>query len=403
MTDTLVNVENVSKKFCRSLKKSLWYGMQDLGSELIGRRNGMHDVLRADEFWALKDVSFELKRGECVGLIGRNGAGKSTLLKILNGLIKPEQGKVTIRGRVGALVELNAGFNPILTGRENIYINGQVLGLSRNEIDRRLEAILEFADIGEFVDTPVQNYSTGMKVRLGFAVAAQMEPDVLIIDEVLAVGDIGFKVKCLNRVHELLERSAVVFVSHSMPLVARVCTQVMVLNQGHNVFHSADVGQGIDHYYAAFASAEPRAHGSGEVEIKSVLCNGKAADELAVIEFGGSLAVDVSLTVRTPRERIGLTLLVWNQDQRPVVVVLAEDFQRFTWNNDGVDVAVHCEVPTLHLAAGKHTITVNVIDPREMQVLYRLDNAVGFVMEHHLSSAGEMYIPGRFSVKKISG
>ncbi len=217
MSETLIKVEDVSKKFCRSLKKSLWYGMQDLGREITGRRHGGEGQLRPDEFWAVNDISFELKRGECMGLIGANGAGKSTLLKILNGLIKPDRGQITIQGRIGALIELGAGFNPILTGRENIYVNGSVLGFTRQEIDEKFDSIVEFSEIAEFLDTPVQNYSSGMKVRLGFAVAAQMEPDVLLIDEVLAVGDTGFRMKCLNRIHELLESSAVIFVSHSMP------------------------------------------------------------------------------------------------------------------------------------------------------------------------------------------
>jgi lipopolysaccharide transport system ATP-binding protein len=193
--EVLVKVEGVSKKFCRDLKRSLWYGVKDISSELFGaKKNGQ---LRPKEFWAVDDVSFELRRGECLGLIGHNGAGKSTLLKMLNGLIKPDKGTITMHGRIGALIELGSGFNPILTGRENIYNNGSVLGFSRKEIDAKFDSIVEFAELSEFIDTPVQNYSSGMKVRLGFAVAAQMEPDVLLIDEVLAVGDIGFSFKCL--------------------------------------------------------------------------------------------------------------------------------------------------------------------------------------------------------------
>ncbi|HRZ50305.1 MAG TPA: ABC transporter ATP-binding protein, partial [Bacteroidales bacterium] len=180
MSDTLITVDHISKKFCRSLKRSLWYGMQDIGNELMGRQRS--DELRKNEFWAVNDVSFQLKRGGCLGLIGHNGAGKSTLLKMLNGLIKPDRGSITMQGRVGALIELGTGFNPILTGRENIYNNGAVLGFSRKEIDAKFGAIVEFSEIGEFIDTPVQNYSSGMKVRLGFSVATEVDPEVLIID-----------------------------------------------------------------------------------------------------------------------------------------------------------------------------------------------------------------------------
>ena len=183
-----------------------------MGRELTGRRRGEHGGLRTKEFWAVNNVSFELKRGECLGLIGRNGAGKTTLLKMLNGLIKPDAGRIEMRGRVGALIALGAGFNPILTGRENIYVNGSVLGLTKKEIGAKLDEIVDFAEIGDFIDTPVQNYSSGMAVRLGFAVASSIRPDVLLIDEVLAVGDISFVLRCLNRVSELLPTTAVVFV-----------------------------------------------------------------------------------------------------------------------------------------------------------------------------------------------
>ena len=219
--DILVKVEGLSKKFCKDLKTSLWYGIQDLIANVRGNKNERQ--LRDKEFWAVKDVSFELKRGECLGLIGHNGAGKSTLLKILNGLIKPDAGKVTIKGRVGALIELGAGFNPILTGRENIYNNGAVLGFSRAEVDAKLEDIIEFAELREFIDMPVQHYSSGMKVRLGFAVASQMEPDVLIIDEVLAVGDVSFRAKCYERISELMKDCCIILVTHSMPQVSKIC------------------------------------------------------------------------------------------------------------------------------------------------------------------------------------
>jgi len=181
--ETLVQVKNVSKKFCRDLKKSLLYGAQDIAGEFLGYY-GRNAQLRPEEFWALKDISFDLKRGECLGIIGKNGSGKSTILKLINGLLKPDAGRVTVRGRVGALIELGAGFNPILTGRENIYINGAVLGLGKREIDKKLDQIIDFSELEEFIDMPVQSYSSGMKVRLGFSIAAQMDPDILIIDEV---------------------------------------------------------------------------------------------------------------------------------------------------------------------------------------------------------------------------
>src|SRR6202012_1950313 len=190
-------------------------------------------ALRAGEFWAVRDVSFALRRGECLGLIGHNGAGKTTLLKMLNGLIKPDSGKITLRGRVGALIALGAGFNPILTGRENIYVNAAVLGLTKKEIDLKIEKIIDFSEIREFIDSPVQSYSSGMQVRLGFAVATALEPDVLLLDEVLAVGDVSFQAKCFNTLARFRSQgTAFILVSHNMHQISRYCDQVLYLKRG---------------------------------------------------------------------------------------------------------------------------------------------------------------------------
>jgi len=229
--DVLVRVENVSKKFCRDLKKSLWYGMKDLGSELIGRNRGS-DELRPDEFWAVKDVSFELRRGECLGLIGRNGAGKTTLLRMLNGLIKPDKGRIEMCGRVGALIALGAGFNPILTGRENIYVNASVLGLSKKETNEKIDEIIEFSELGEFIDSPVQSYSSGMYVRLGFSTATIFTPDILMIDEIIAVGDFAFRAKCFDKIESIKNKTSVIFVTHNHHDLIRICQQGIILESG---------------------------------------------------------------------------------------------------------------------------------------------------------------------------
>ena len=187
-----------------------------------------------NEFWAVDNVSFEVQRGECLGLIGRNGAGKTTLLKMLNGLIKPDRGRIEMRGRVGALIALGAGFNPILTGRENIYVNGAVLGLSKKEIDAKYDEIVDFAEIGEFIDAPVQSYSSGMNVRLGFAIATALNPDVLLLDEVLAVGDANFQAKCYRRIGNVLKNSAVILVSHYAHHITKICDKAILLDHGRS-------------------------------------------------------------------------------------------------------------------------------------------------------------------------
>lgn len=227
-----VKVEGVSKKFCRKLRRSLWYGTRDLAGEMVGRR-AHRTELRPEEFWALQNVSFEVKRGEMLGLIGPNGAGKSTLLKLLSGLIKPDAGRIAVRGRVEALIELGAGFSPVLTGRENVYVNASILGIPRARVDEALPHIAEFAGLEDFMDTPVQSYSSGMKARLGFAVITQLDPDVLLIDEVLAVGDTAFQEKCMRRMDALRQSDkAIIFVTHSLYQVEALCDKALWLEGG---------------------------------------------------------------------------------------------------------------------------------------------------------------------------
>ncbi len=272
--EILVTVDGLGKKFSKSLKKSLIYGLIDVGKSVLGLGSKARSTLRHDEFWAVRNVSFELRRGEVLGLIGHNGAGKSTLLKMLNGLIRPDEGTITMRGRIGALIELGTGFNPILSGRENVYINGQILGFSKKEIDAKLESIIDFSEIRDFIDSPVQTYSSGMKVRLGFAVASQMEPDVLIIDEVLAVGDVGFRGKCMKVISEMMNKAAVIFVSHSMPIVNRYCNRGLLMSKGEVLVNCYDVQKAIDAYLDSFDQKEnSKIFSSGQLELVEFECN----------------------------------------------------------------------------------------------------------------------------------
>ena len=231
--DVVLSVQGVSKKFCRSLKRSLFYGVQDIASELVGVRKD-NNQLRKEEFWALQDVSFELPKGKALGLIGRNGSGKTTLLKIISGLIKPDTGSVKITGRVAPLIALGAGFNPILTGRENIYVNMSILGLSKEEIDKCFDEVVDFAEIGDAINAPVQTYSSGMLARLGFACAVHVEPEILLVDEVLSVGDFSFQKKCISKVSKILNQgTTTIFVSHNPYIMERICDRVIWLHYGN--------------------------------------------------------------------------------------------------------------------------------------------------------------------------
>src|SRR5689334_19554443 len=237
MPDIVISIENLSKRYLVGHQVTRWdrnATLRDVISHEIGKfvRQAL-DMVRGrqivpgdeiEEFWALKDVSMEVKQGEVVGIIGRNGAGKSTLLKILSRITEPTKGRVKLRGRVASLLEVGTGFHPELTGRENIYLNGAILGMSRAEIRRRFDEIVAFAEVDRFLDTPVKQYSSGMYVRLAFAIAAHLEPEILIVDEVLAVGDLEFQKKCLGKMQQVAGGGrTVLFVSHNMDALLRVC------------------------------------------------------------------------------------------------------------------------------------------------------------------------------------
>ncbi|PSB04133.1 ABC transporter ATP-binding protein [Merismopedia glauca] len=231
-SEVILSVKDVSKKYCRSLKKAYLYGLKDIGCELVGKSRDSHN-LRNGEFWALKDISLELKRGESIGFVGINGSGKSTLIKIIGGLLKPDIGSIKVRGRVATLNVLGAGFNPLLSGRENVYINMSILGLSKQEIDENYEQVLDFAEIWDAIDSPVRTYSSGMKARLGFACAIHSHPDILLIDEVLAVGDAKFRTKCYRKLAELRQAgTSFVMVSHSANVILKTCDYAIYLRKG---------------------------------------------------------------------------------------------------------------------------------------------------------------------------
>jgi len=227
-----IKVEHVSKKYCKSLKWSMLYGIKDIGRNTLGL-SSYSEKLRKGEFWAVDDVSFEVRKGETLGIIGPNGSGKTTLLKLLNGIFWPDKGKITIKGKAGALIEVGAGFHPLLTGRENVYINAAILGMTKKEVEKDFDSIVEFADIGDFIDTPVKFYSSGMFVRLGFAVAVHCEPDILLVDEVLAVGDLAFALKCHRKMSEFRQSGGtVVMVSHNIQAIRNVGKKALWLNGG---------------------------------------------------------------------------------------------------------------------------------------------------------------------------
>jgi lipopolysaccharide transport system ATP-binding protein len=333
----VLQVEAVSKRYRlgvishRRLARDLesWWarvrGREDPNSCVIDPRRGRTTGQDGDEFWALRDITFDVRDGETVGIIGRNGAGKSTLLRILSNITSPTTGAVRIKGRIASLLEVGTGFHPELTGRENVYLNGAILGLTRRDTAARFDSIAEFSGVTEFLDTPVKRYSSGMRVRLAFAVAAHLDPDILIIDEVLAVGDAAFQHKCLGKLGQAArEGRTVLFVSHDMAAVEALCRRGVVLEEGRVVFEGsqseavrtyldAAIPQGSD------LSARDDRRGSGEIRVKAVefFTEGRPA---AALQAGADAEVHLAFerdgNVDFPQLNVSIT--VCNQLDTPI-------------------------------------------------------------------------------------
>ena len=309
MSSPLISFDGVWKKFRRGEHHD---SLRDLIPALARRltRRRKQAALDSDEFWVLRDVSFEVRPGQALGIIGPNGAGKSTALKLLTRILKPTRGTARIEGRVGALIELAAGFHPDLTGRENVFLQGAIMGMRQDEIRRRFDDIVEFAGIPDFIDTPVKRYSSGMNARLGFAIAAHLDPEVLLIDEVLAVGDYTFQQKCYKRLEEFRRDGIpLAFVSHNMQAIATLCDRVMLLRAGQEPI-IGDVGEVLSEYVSSKGSlADPR------LTVLSAALRDEIGAELAgPVSPGAVLLLDVELAAVVPLVRCGVLIQVVRSD-----------------------------------------------------------------------------------------
>ncbi len=399
--ETLIKVEGLSKKFCRNLNQSLIYGFKDMFSAFSG--NDSNKELRKDEFWALEEISFEVKRGECLGLIGHNGAGKSTLLKLLNGLILPDRGRIEMNGNIGALIELGAGFSPFLSGKENVYNNAAVLGLTKAQIDEKYDEIVEFSGVGEFMDMPLQNFSSGMKVRLGFAIAAQVNPDILLIDEVLAVGDMGFVLKCFNQMDKLLSNTAIILVSHSIPQVARIATKLCVLEKGKSVFLDNDVSSGINLYYSKFGNKILNVESNSKAKLEKIWIerdDGKVEklNDNFIVPSGMSIKVFLKIKTHVEIKNPEIYIAFYDREQRNFAEV----------NNFPVNSLIPCLKPNyenvfqidfgpMNLAQGLFSITVALggNDDSSRENIFRIQSAIYF----QVTNAHHGWAPFQFQPK----
>jgi lipopolysaccharide transport system ATP-binding protein len=406
MSDIVIKSENIGKKYIighqaerggyTSLRdvlmqnaKTLWNKTKDLAT---GKPIIQGD--RMEEVWALKDVSFEIRRGEAVGIIGRNGAGKSTLLKILSRITEPSTGRVTIKGRVASLLEVGTGFHPELSGRENIYLNGTILGMTRAEIKYKFDEIVAFAEVEKYLDTPVKRYSSGMYVRLAFAVAAHLEPEILVVDEVLAVGDAEFQKKCLGKMGDVAQKGrTVLFVSHNMAAVQSLCKKALQLESGH-IVQTGDSKSVVSTYLASsgkISSAmvwdDKSGPGNHEIKLRAISVCIEGINDSDVYQSRNNIYVEMSFTVNKSHAALCVGFDMLTPHGETILRSYQTDMSHENWPQlrQGENVW-RCVIPGGLLNGGVYNICPR-IGLHNLSWIVHLDSAVQFevILDHGVS------------------
>ena len=397
MSPGQIEIERASRRF-----RVYPQPVRTLKELLVARRR-----VRGTDVWALRNVSMTVAPGEAVGLIGRNGSGKTTLLRLVAGIIKPTSGHVAVEGRVGSLLELGAGFHPEFTGRENVYLNGAILGLKREAIRRHMEEIVAFAELERFIDVPVRTYSSGMYMRLGFAIAAHLDVDVLLLDEVFAVGDEEFQRKCFGKIFEFKQRGGtIIFVSHDAAAVDRLCGRAVLLRDGETAF-DGPTREAITQYHRLLAEErEPdergaglSEYGSGEARIAECRLEGPGGEERRQFSPGEALAVHVRIDsaddVPPPR-------LTWELRDEAGLVLAAGSTRTadIGWRHRVAQQRFRFDVESLPLVDGRFVLRLELTDVEGAQLYHWLDSAARFVVYPSDGELGVVRIDGRWSAEE---
>lgn len=398
MTDGQIRLENVSRRFrvhpheARTLKELV-----------VSRRRA-----RPTDVWALRDVSLAVERGEAVGLIGRNGSGKTTLLKLVSGIIKPTSGRVQVAGRVGSLLELGAGFHPDFTGRENVYLNGSILGLKRQTVREHMDEIVAFAGLEKFVDLPVRTYSSGMVMRLGFAVAAHLQADVLLLDEVFAVGDEEFQRKCFGKIFEFKQRGGtIVFVSHDASAVERLCERAVLLRGGVVEFDGPTHEAILRYHRILAAERDPeergaglREWGSGEARVAEVELVDADGEPRRQFLAGEPLSLRLRLVAERELDPPRLVYEVRGESGL-LVAVGALDTADVGWTRAPGELRLRFDVERLALADGRFVVRLGLSDQATGRLYHQLDDAVGFLVYPDGDERGLVKVEGRWTREEM--
>ncbi|WP_193195819.1 polysaccharide ABC transporter ATP-binding protein [Nostoc sp. MG11] len=400
MSDTVIHVYNLGKKYIishqqdssgryryKALRDVIADGAKSLTQKFIKPAGKKVPNPSREEFWALNDVSFEIKQGEAIGVIGRNGAGKSTLLKVLSRITEPTTGRIAIKGRVASLLEVGTGFHPELTGRENIYLNGSVLGMSGVEIRKKFDEIVAFAEVEKFLDTPVKRYSSGMYVRLAFSVAAHLEPEILIVDEVLAVGDSAFQKKCLGKMGDVAtkEGRTVLFVSHSMQAIAQLTKRCILLSKGQIQFDGNTskavqlylAGHKDDAIQSAFYQAPANKTGNYVAWAKVDTSEGQG-----IHCWGKPITFEFAFHIEKPHESLRFSFQIVSALQQPIGIFWFFEQDAPLFREAGTHI-LRCEIPKLRLYMGSYSLTTWFSERRSETLLENLREICQFEVSMH--------------------
>lgn len=401
MSSVALEFDGVWKKFT---KGETYDCLRDLVPAAVRRLFGKRrNELSTREFWALRDVSFQIKRGEAVGIIGPNGSGKSTTLKLISSILKPTQGHIAVDGRLSALIEVAAGFHPDLTGRENVYLNGTILGMKNPEIDRKFDEIVEFSGMEDFIDTPVKRYSSGMFARLGFSVAAHVDPDILLVDEVLAVGDMRFQQRCLEKMQEKIKSDvAVVFVSHNLAAVASLCRRAILLNKG-NLTVDGRCDEVLEAYVAAMRTGGSTAEqGNPKLRILEVEFKADGGHNSGILPPHTRCEIRVVFHCESPVPRCNIAFLICRTtDLRCCYEATTAELGYPVFAlNPGDRLAVRFQF-NAHLTRGHYRIDLNVCDPDGAGFLFEANGAASFTIDEQVTSTGFANVGLEASIQKI--
>lgn len=393
MSKPIIEVESLSKKYRLGVVGATTL-REDLG-HLVRRLRGDGPDEEPGEFWALKDVSFSVQPGEVVGILGRNGAGKSTLLKILSRITEPTSGRAVLRGRVASLLEVGTGFHPDLTGRENVHLNGAILGMKRHEIDRRFDEIVTFAEVPKFIDTPVKHYSSGMRVRLAFAVAAHLESEILIVDEVLAVGDAAFQARCREKMDDNRRNrgSTILFVSHQFPLMRDLCQRGIVLDKGR-LDLDCDIGAALGHYIGKLKSNSSQTiarrsdrGGSGRVRITQLTLLSEESQPADRLPCGS--ACKILIRLNSPVAGANLICAFYDEIGSLVMDLDSTAQSKHDRRSDHSCTTIECTLPAMPLKPGRYHINVALV-------------LQGELLDHLEAAAGVEIIAGHLNGRPVS-